>query len=203
MSGMTGDWQVLTLSKGVNQMPAFAAHDNVVGQNPTLRIRCPLAHCTLLFVILHAFCAVLMSKQADNHQDHRCTMVPLTVYHLNCCPENLQPCTTQARCLSETQPLAPSRCSSQKRGVQSTDLSATAYTPSRAQAASPLLHIHTALRPSRTVAVSSFLAFVDVTESFETRTELWLACWQPRRLVTVLSTQRSPSHSCPGPRYAQ
>ena len=174
MSGMTGDRQVLTLSKGVNQMLAFAAHDNVVGQIPTLRIRCPLAHCTLLFVILHAFCAVHMSKQADKHQDHLYTMVPMTVYHLNCCPKNLHPCTTQEVCLSGTQPLAPPRCISEKRGVQSTDLSATAHTPGRAQAASPLLHIHTAPRPSRTVAVSSFLAFVDLTALRQEQSYGWL-----------------------------
>lgn len=126
MSGMTGDRQVLTLSKGVNQMLAFAAHDNVVGQIPTLHIRCPLAHCTLLFVILHAFCAVHMSKQADKHQDHLYTMVPMTVYHLNCCPKNLQPCTTQEICLSGTQPLALQF--REKRGSEYRSFSNCTYT---------------------------------------------------------------------------
>ena len=110
---------------------------------------------------LHAYCIVHMPRQANNYQNHLCIMVPMIVYHLNCFLENLQPCTTQAVCLSGTQPLAPPRCSSEKRGVQSTDLSVDARTPGRAQAASRLLRVHTAPRPSRTAAASSFLAFVD------------------------------------------
>lgn len=62
------------------------------------------------------------------------------------------------------QPLAPPCRSFKKRGVQRADLSATAHTPGRAQAAPRLFQVHSA--PHRTAAASSSQAFVDLTESF-------------------------------------